>query len=130
MVDLLMFSNCVFSVRNVEIWAVLSSNEVDLLLLRNRVFMVRNAEKWAVLFTMRPICWCSGIAYSGCESFKNGECFPDSVLFADGQEWLIHFAKYSNVGIFAMKELQFAGSQESSFQASNFEKFTVPSRKV
>ena len=36
--DLLMLRNSVFTVRNVEIWAVLSSNEDDLLMLKNRVF--------------------------------------------------------------------------------------------
>ena len=36
--DLLMLRNSVFTVRNVENWAVLSSNDVDLLMLTNRVF--------------------------------------------------------------------------------------------
>ena len=38
------FRNSVFPVRNVEIWAVLSSNNVDLLKLRNRVFSLRNVQ--------------------------------------------------------------------------------------
>ncbi len=46
--DLLMLRNNVFTVRNVEIWAVLSSNEVDLLKLKNRVFRQRNNQKCAV----------------------------------------------------------------------------------
>ena len=46
--DLLMLRNSVFSVRNVELWAVLSSNEVDLLKFRNRVFRQRNDQKCAV----------------------------------------------------------------------------------
>ena len=40
-VDLLKFTNSGFRVRNVEICAVLSSNEIDLLMLWNRVFRVR-----------------------------------------------------------------------------------------
>ena len=45
--DLLMFRDSVFTVRNVEIWAVLSSNEVNLLMLKNRVFCsetIRNVQ--------------------------------------------------------------------------------------
>ena len=37
--------NGILRLRNVEIWAVLSSNEVDLLILRNRVFRMLNFEK-------------------------------------------------------------------------------------
>ncbi len=39
--DLLMLMNRSFRLRNVEICAVLSSNEVDLLILKNRVFRQR-----------------------------------------------------------------------------------------
>ena len=46
--DLLMLRNSVFTVRNVELWAVLSSNEVDYLMLKNRVFTKRNDQKFAV----------------------------------------------------------------------------------
>ena len=47
-VDLLMFTNISFMVRNVEICAVLSSNEFDLLILKNRVLRQRNNQKCAV----------------------------------------------------------------------------------
>ena len=47
-VDLLMFMNSGFRVRNVEICAVLSSKEVELLTLRNRVFMQRNDQLWSM----------------------------------------------------------------------------------
>ena len=46
--DLLMFKNRSFRLRNVEICAVLSRNEVDLMMLRNRVFRKRNVQKCAV----------------------------------------------------------------------------------
>ena len=45
---LLMLRNRVFWVRNVEEWAVLSSNEVDLPMLRNRVFRLLKVQKCAV----------------------------------------------------------------------------------
>ena len=37
-----------FSVRNIQIWIVLSSIEVDLLIFMNRVLRLRNVQKWAV----------------------------------------------------------------------------------
>ena len=46
--DLIMLRNSVFTVRNAEIWAVLSSNEVDLLKHKNRLFRQRNDQKCAV----------------------------------------------------------------------------------
>ena len=46
--DLLMLRNRGFRLRIVQIWTVLSSNEVDLLMLRNCVFRLRNFQKWAV----------------------------------------------------------------------------------
>ncbi len=45
-VDLFMLRNMVFTVRNEEIWEVLSSN--DLLMLRIRVFRLRIVQKYAV----------------------------------------------------------------------------------
>ena len=48
--DLLMLGNSVFTVRNVEIWAVLYNSEVDLLMLRNRVFRLRNVQISVVRF--------------------------------------------------------------------------------
>ena len=50
--------------------------------------------------------------------FRNGECPPASVSFADAQESLFQVAKRSNVGSTIMKGLRFADSQESRFQAS------------
>ena len=47
-VDFVMFTKSGFRVPKLEIWAVLSSNEVDLLMLRNRVFRHRNNQKCAV----------------------------------------------------------------------------------
>ena len=46
--DLLMLRNSVFTVRNVENWAVLSSNDVDLPMSTNRVFRKRNGQKCAM----------------------------------------------------------------------------------
>ena len=46
---MLMLRNSVFRLRNVEIRAVLSSNEVDLLVLRNRVLRLRKVHICVVL---------------------------------------------------------------------------------
>ena len=43
-----MFTNSGFRVRNVEIYAVLSSNEVDMQMHINRVFRQQNDLKYAV----------------------------------------------------------------------------------
>ena len=45
---MLKFTKSGFSLRTVEIWVVLSSNEVVLLMLKNRVFRQRNDQKCAV----------------------------------------------------------------------------------
>ncbi len=44
MFDFLMHKNPVFSVLNVQIWVVFSSNLVDLVILINRFFRLRNGE--------------------------------------------------------------------------------------
>ncbi len=67
--DLLMLRNRVIRLRNVQIRAVRSYNRVDLLMLRNRVFRLRNFQKCAVTSRKGLICWCSGIAHTGCETF-------------------------------------------------------------
>ena len=46
--DLLMLRKRVFTVRNVDLWAVLSSKEVNLLMLKKSVFWQRNEQKCAV----------------------------------------------------------------------------------
>ncbi len=65
-----MVRNSVFRVRNVEIWAVLSINEVDLMKLRNRFFMVRNAQKCAILSSNETNLLMLGKAFSAFETFK------------------------------------------------------------
>ena len=64
---------------------------------------------------MRSICICSGIEYSGCESFKMGSAV---LKFADAQESIFQVAKRSNVVSTIMKGLRFVDSQEWRFQAS------------
>ena len=54
--DLLMLRNSVFTVRNVEIWAVLYSNEVDLLMLKKRVCRLRIVQKCSVPSRKGLIC--------------------------------------------------------------------------
>ena len=95
-----MIRNSVFRVRNFEIWAVLSSNEVELLIPRLCDFMLRNVQKCAVpsrkgvdllmlknrLFRLRRV-----------------------------QIWELYFhaAKCSDK---SMKGLRFVGTQESCFE--------------
>ena len=79
-VDLLMLRNRLFMVRNAEMWAVLSSRKCDLLMLRNRVCRLRIVKKWGVLSRQCFIFCCSGIAYSGCETFKCGQCRHERTL--------------------------------------------------
>ena len=46
--DSLMLKNRFFSLRIIQMWIVMSSNEVDLLMLWNRVLRLRNVQKFAV----------------------------------------------------------------------------------
>ena len=68
--------NFVFKLRNVQIRTVPSSKSVDLLMIRNRVNRVRTFRYMKGLPAIRLISWYSGIAYSGCLTFRNGHCSP------------------------------------------------------
>ena len=50
----------------------------DLLIFWNRVLRLGKFTYWLCRPDMWSICWCSGITYSVCESFKNGECSTES----------------------------------------------------
>ena len=113
-----MLGERVFSVPNVQIWAVVSINEVDLLMLRNRVFRLKNFQKWAMttpkgvdLLMLRNrvfslwdvqmpiewtlICQCSGIAFSDIETFMYVLCRPTrwSICWCSG----IKFSNYETI---------------------------------
>ena len=87
-----MLRKSVFRVRNLEIWAVLFSNEVDLLMRMNRIFRLRKRSEM-----------CSAVPQLSC--------------FVDAQEPRIQFAKCSDMSIAVIKGLGFAGTQESCFEA-------------
>ena len=48
----------------------------ELLIARNVIFWLRNVQRRAVPFCKRVFCWCSWIAFSGCETLKYGQCCP------------------------------------------------------
>ena len=62
-------SRNVVRVRNVEICAVLSSNEVDLLMLKKRVFGRETIRNEQCSNESSSICWYSGIVFWGLEKF-------------------------------------------------------------
>ena len=76
-VDFLMFRNCLYKLRNVEIWAVQKYKGFYLLIARNGVFRLRNCEIWAVLFCKNVGLLMLRILCSGCETLKDG-------LYCDG----------------------------------------------
>ena len=78
MFDLLMYRNPVFSVRNVQIWVVLSSILVDLVTLINRFFRLRNGEIFIAIL--------------------------EEGRFADAQEFRFQAANISNTGIAVLQE--------------------------
>ena len=45
-----------------------------LMMITNRVFTLPNAQIWVVLSCMEIICWCSGIAFSSCQTLRYGKC--------------------------------------------------------
>ena len=95
---LMMLWNGVFMLPYAQIWVVQSCGKLDLLILRNRVFILPNAQIMgsSVMQVRRflkhmnrffrlknthiceersckgDICWCSGIAYTGCQMCRFG----------------------------------------------------------
>ena len=95
---LLMLWDQVFTMRNVQIWAVPSFKGVGFLMLSDRVFRLRTVEKWQCPPARRSNCWCSGIAFSGCETFRYGQCLPARLTNFDVQKSCIQTAKRSGIG--------------------------------
>ena len=85
--------------RNVEIWAVLSSNEVDLLMLKKRVFLAKKRSEMcsAVMkglwypYTQESCFDAWKRSHIGCSSFLCGR-------FADSEESRFQASKSSNIG--------------------------------
>ena len=71
-------------------------------------FKVQNVQLWSV-----PNCSLSGMAFSGCETFRWGHYHSEEGRFADAQESLIQVAKHLIMGSVVMKGVGFAGTQES-----------------
>ena len=94
---MLILKNRVLRRGNVHIWVVPPCYVVDILMLRNSVFRLRILQKWVVLFRQGLICQCSGIANSGCETFKCGSAVMKGLRFDESQESRFQAAKRSEM---------------------------------
>ncbi len=143
-----MFWNRVFSVRNVQIWIVPSSNLVDLVILRNRFFRLRNGEifsslslKRFVLLMLRnsvfklqifqirilPSCKRVDLLMLRNRVFRVRKIRILSVIIS-----IIYFseivfsgAKHSNRSSTILQDVIFADVQESRFQGRNVQIWAV-----
>ena len=93
-----------------------TSYKVDLLMISNRVFRLRNAQNWRCLPECELICWFSGIAYSGCKTFKYGKCRMKELLFPDAQESRFQGWNRSYMGSAVLKGGRFYEVQELRFK--------------
>ena len=113
--DLLIIRNRVLRLGNVHVWVVSLFYVVNLLMLRNRVLRLRIVQKWVMLSWN---CWCSGFAYSGCETFVCGSSVMKGLRFADSQESRFLASNRSNMGSTVLLGGRSANIQEFCFQAA------------
>ena len=109
----------VFTVVNVEIWVMLSSNEVDLLVLRNYVFRLRIFQKCAVPSRKGFLVDCLESCILVAKRSDMINYVMKVHLFSDTQESCFEAWKSSHMACSALLCGRFANSQESCFQARN-----------
>ena len=115
---LLMLRNRLFTLRNVEMWAVPSCMDFDLLIVRNRVFRFPDVQIWLALS------WdfVDLLIFRNCV-FKLENVHISTVPNCKGldlltQEWHFQSGKRSDKSSTTLQEGRFADAQEKRFQGA------------